>query len=148
MAFCYIITLECIDYLLLIILIYFFLLYVINILLIRSYRNRRKLLFPILWSDAYMRASTRTIRLLKLITNLHFYCQLLGTFMIAATILIWLWLPARRFWLRRRYTQHMEINRIPNAQLVDENTEDMLEEPLKTNKESLLSTNNHFMRLY
>lgn len=95
-----------------------------------------------------MRASTRTIRLLKLITNLHFYCQLLGTFMIAATILIWLWLPARRFWLRRRYTQHMEINRIPNAQLVDENTEDMLEEPLKMNKESLLNTNNHFMRLY
>lgn len=114
---------------------------------LRAHRNRRKLLFPILWSDAYMRASPRTIRLLKLITNLHLYCQLLGVFMIAATILVWLWLPARRLWMRR-YAQHMEINESPNGQLVDDSDENVLDEQLKGNKESLLNSDNSFMRLY
>lgn len=76
---------------------------------LRSYQNKRHMLFPVFWFDMNMRISKNSASLLKIIRNLEMYCHIFGALIIIISALLFLWRPLKRTWYKR-YSHHMEIN--------------------------------------
>uniref|UniRef100_A0A1B0FQW6 Uncharacterized protein n=1 Tax=Glossina morsitans morsitans TaxID=37546 RepID=A0A1B0FQW6_GLOMM len=113
---------------------------------LNCFPNKRELLFPIVWFDAYMHMSVKTAFLLRFIQNFNFYSQLLGMFLITVTMTTLLWRPVKKCCFIH-YPQHLEISAMQDDDDDDENIKKNYTEDL-ANKEALLGESSNFIGLF
>ncbi|KAL9923642.1 protein peste-like [Glossina fuscipes fuscipes] len=114
---------------------------------LNCFPNKRELLFPILWFDAYMHMSVKTAFILHFIQNFTFYSQLLGMFLITVTMTTLLWKPVKKCCFIH-YPQHLEISAMQDDEDDDdENIKKNYTEDL-ANKEALLGDSSNFIGLF
>lgn len=100
--------------------------------------------FPVVWFDMRMHVSSFAAMVLRHLTRLPLYADILGAILIIVGTMIIAWRPCRDRW-NKRYVRHMEINTLGEDE--DDSKAEDIDETKEINKDILFGLRSNFSSL-